>query len=64
VRRLGHRREGSGGLEGRITLQYAITRPGQNITLFTRTMTVEGPNDAPMPHAANARELESVAAAG
>jgi hypothetical protein len=79
VGRLGHRRDGTGGMEGRITVQYHFTRPGQNITLFTRTMTIEAPKDAPMPdgffrivnpanvdryHAAIARELDSVAAAG
>lgn len=79
VGRLGHRRDGIGGMEGRITVQYHFTRPGQDITLFTRTMTIEAPEDTPMPdsffrivnpanidryHAAIARELELVAAAG
>ncbi len=79
VGRLGHRRDGTGGMEGRITVQYNFTRPGQNITLFARTMTVEAPKDAPMPdgffrivnpanidryHAAIARELKSAAAVG
>ena len=69
---LGHDSAGEGGLEGRITVLYQFTRPGQDITLFTRTMTVEAYKDAPLPdgffrmvnsanidtyHAAVAREL-------
>lgn len=72
VGRLGHNRDGEGGMEGRITVQYHFTRPGQDITLFTRTMTVEAYKHAPLPdaffravnpahidayHAAIAREL-------
>lgn len=72
VGRLGHDREGNGGMEGRITVQYQFTRPGADITLFTRTMTIEAYKDAPLPdklfgivnpanidkyHAAVAREL-------
>ncbi len=72
VGRLGHDREGNGGMEGRITVEYHFTTPGPDITLFTRTMTIEAPKDAPMPdgffrivnlanidryHAAIAREL-------
>lgn len=49
VGRLGHDREGNGGMEGRITVQYHFTQPGQDITLFTRTMTIEAPKHAPMP---------------
>jgi hypothetical protein len=75
VGRLGHDREGNGGMEGRITVQYHFTTPGESITLFARTMTIEAPKDAPMPdgffrivnpanidryHAAIARELTSV----
>ncbi|WP_102143531.1 SRPBCC family protein [Mycobacterium hubeiense] len=74
VGRLGHDRAGNGGMEGRITVQYHFTQPGEGITLFTRTMTIEAPKHAPMPdgffrivnpanidryHAAIARELES-----
>jgi hypothetical protein len=74
VGRLGHDRDGNGGMDGRITVQYHFTRPGADITLFSRTMTIEAPKDAPMPdgffrivnpanidryHAAIARELES-----
>ena len=59
-------------MEGRISAQYRFTQPGEGITLFTRTMTVEAYKDAPMPdgffrmvnpanidayHAAIAREL-------
>jgi hypothetical protein len=70
--RLGHDRHGNGGLEGRISVQYHFTQPGENITLFTRTMTIEAYKHAPLPdalftqvnpanidayHAAVAREL-------
>lgn len=72
VGRLGHDRAGDGGMEGRITVQYHFTRPADDVTLFTRTMTVEAYKHAPMPdgffravnpakiddyHAAIAREL-------
>ena len=72
VGRLGHDAEGNGGKEGRITVQYQFTRPGNDITLFSRTMTIEAYKDAPLPdalfrvvnpanidayHAAVAREL-------
>ncbi|MCV7364251.1 polyketide cyclase [Mycolicibacterium neworleansense] len=72
VGRLGHDRDGNGGMEGRITVQYQFTRPGNDITLFSRTMTIEAYKDAPLPdalfrvvnpanidkyHAAVAREL-------
>jgi hypothetical protein len=73
VGRLGHDAEGSGGMDGRITVQYHFTRPGKDITLFTRTMTIEANKSAPLPdeffrtvnpanidryHAAIARELD------
>lgn len=69
---LGHDREGNSGMPGRISVQYHFTEPGQGVTLFTRTMTVEAYKDQPMPdgffrivnpanidsyHAAVAREL-------
>ncbi len=72
VGRLGHDRQGNGGMDGRITVEYRFTRPGAGVTLFARTMTVEAPMDSPMPdgffrivnpanidryHAAIAREL-------
>jgi hypothetical protein len=72
VGRLGRDSAGNGGFEGRITVQYHFTEPGQGITLFARTMTIEAYKDAPMPdgffrivnpahidayHAAIAREL-------
>lgn len=72
VGRLGHDRDGNGGMEGRITVVYRFTRPGGGVTLFTRTMTIEAYKDAPLPdrlftqlnpakidayHAAIAREL-------
>ena len=46
---IGHDRNGSGGVEGRITVQYRFLRPGRNITLFQRTMTVETYKESPMP---------------
>ncbi|MCK0177402.1 MULTISPECIES: SRPBCC family protein [Mycobacteriaceae] len=49
VGRLGHDREGNGGMEGRITVRYHLTRPGHDLTLFSRTMTIEAPKHAPMP---------------
>jgi hypothetical protein len=48
---LGHHRDGRGGMEGRITVQYQFTRPGEEITLFTRTMTIEAYKHAPLPDA-------------
>jgi len=53
-------------------VEYHFTAPGEGVTLFTRTMTIEAPKDSPMPdgffrivnpanidryHAAIAREL-------
>ena len=76
VGRLGHDADGNGGMPGRMTVQYHFTEPGQGITLFTRTMTIEAYKDSPLPdglfrivnpanidkyHAAIARELEAVA---
>ena len=78
VGNLGHDQAGGGGMPGRITVQYHFTQPGQNITLFTRTMTIEAYKDAPLPdelfrivnpanidryHAAIARELAAVSVA-
>ena len=75
VGRLGHDRSGNGGLEGRITVSYRFTRPGQDVTLFSRTMTIEAYKHAPLPnelflaanpanidayHAAVARELGEI----
>lgn len=34
VGRLGHDREGNGGMEGRITVQYHFTHPAPEVTLF------------------------------
>ncbi|WP_072805327.1 SRPBCC family protein [Rhodococcoides yunnanense] len=74
---LGHGSDGSGGFEGRMTVSYEFTRPGHDVTLFTRTMTIEAYRDAPFPdeffrvvnptkidayHAAIARELDKEAA--
>ena len=41
--------DGNGGMEGRITVAYQFTRPGQDITLFARTMTIEAYKHAPLP---------------
>ncbi|BBX47457.1 hypothetical protein GCM10009641_16550 [Mycobacterium cookii] len=72
---LGHDRDGNGGMAGRITVQYHLTRPGHDVTLFTRTMTIEAYQHAPLPdalfqqvnpakidayHAAIARELDAL----
>jgi hypothetical protein len=46
---IGHNADGSGGVEGRITVQYRFLRPGANITLFQRTMVVETYRESPMP---------------
>jgi hypothetical protein len=49
VGRLGHDQDGNGGLEGRMTISYHFTRPGGDITLFTRSMTIEAPKGMPLP---------------
>ena len=49
VGRLGHDSDGNGGMEGRMTIEYHFTHPGQDLTLFTRTMTIEAYKDSPMP---------------
>ena len=49
VGRLGHDAQGNGGLPGRITVTYRFTRPGQDVTLFTRTMAIEADKNAPLP---------------
>jgi hypothetical protein len=74
VGRLGHDRNGDGGMAGRITVQYHFSSPGDDSTLFRRTMTIEAYRDEPMPdrffrtvnpanidayHAAIARELSA-----
>ncbi|OBH40079.1 SRPBCC family protein [Mycobacterium mantenii] len=51
IGRLGHDRDGNGGMEGRITVSYHFTRPGQGVTLFSRTMTIEAYKHAPLPDA-------------
>jgi hypothetical protein len=72
VGKLGHDKEGQGGVDGRITVQYHFSQPAPDTTLFSRTMTVEAYRDTPLPdelftimspahidqyHAAVAREL-------
>lgn len=49
IGRLGHDRDGNGGLEGRITVAYRFTRPGQDVTLLSRAMTIEAFKHAPLP---------------
>lgn len=49
VGRLGHDSAGDGGMGGRMTIEYHFTQPGENVTLFTRSMTIEAYRDAPMP---------------
>lgn len=49
IGRLGHGRDGNGGMEGRITVSYHFTRPGEDVTLFSRTMTIEAYKHAPLP---------------
>jgi hypothetical protein len=34
---------------GRITVSYRFTRPGQDLTLFSRTMTIEAFKQSPLP---------------
>ncbi len=68
----GHDRDGSGGMRGRITVRYELTRPGGGMTLGNRTTTGEAFKESPLPdgcfrtvnpahidayHAAIAREL-------
>ena len=48
VGRLGHDSDGNGGLDGRMTIEYHFTQPGDGVTLFTRTMTIEAYKYAPM----------------
>jgi hypothetical protein len=51
--RLGHDRDDphglKSGLDGRITVQYRFSRPGQDITPFARTITIEARKDTPLP---------------
>ncbi|MGE2730536.1 SRPBCC family protein [Mycolicibacterium vaccae] len=49
VGNLGHDADGTGGMPGRITVRYKFTRPGQDVTLFSRTMTVEAYKESPLP---------------
>lgn len=79
VGRLGHDADGNGGREGRMTITYQFTEPGEGVTLFTRSMTIETYKHAPFPdgwfrtvnpahidsyHEAIARELDALAGAG
>jgi hypothetical protein len=47
VGRLGHDSAGEGGMAGRMTIEYHFTQPGEGVTLFTRSMTIEAYRDAP-----------------
>ncbi len=49
VGNLGHGRDGTGGRPGRITVQYEFSTPGQDVTVFRRTMTVEAYKESPLP---------------
>ena len=49
VGKLGHDPDGNGGMEGRFTIKYHFTQPGEGVTLFTRTMTIEAYKDSPLP---------------
>lgn len=49
VGNLSHDSEGNGGFEGRMTIAYHFSQPGEGVTLFTRTMTIEAYKDAPLP---------------
>ncbi|WP_304112676.1 SRPBCC family protein [Mycolicibacterium bacteremicum] len=75
VGRLGTDYAGVGGFEGRMTIEYHFSAPDPEVTLFTRTMTIEAYRDAPMSdgffrivnpahidayHAAVARELDAL----
>lgn len=72
VGRLSQDSSGDTGFDGRMTIEYHFSRPGADLTLFRRTMTIEAYRDAPMGdgffrianpahidayHAAVAREL-------
>lgn len=72
VGRLSADSAGEVGFDGRMTIEYHFSTPGPDLTLFTRTMTIEAYRDAPMSdgffrivnpshidayHAAVAREL-------
>src|SRR6202000_2246856 len=48
---LGHDRDGNGGWEQRIAVQDTFSRPGEDVTLCTRTMTIEAYKHAPLPDA-------------
>lgn len=45
---LSHDSDGNGGFAGRMTIAYQFTQPGKDVTLFTRTMTIEAYKDAPL----------------
>ena len=45
--RLGHAGDGSGGREGKITVEYRFLQPGCGDTLFQRTMTMDVVRESP-----------------
>lgn len=47
--RLGHERDGSGGVEGSIRIEYRFTRPGGGITLFQRSYVTESVKGSVLP---------------
>jgi hypothetical protein len=57
VGRLGHDRQGDGGMEDRITVAYRFSRPGRHITLFSRTMTIEAYKHARCPTRSSSRPI-------
>lgn len=49
VGRLGHDSKSEGGFEARITVQCQFLRLGNDVTVFSRTMTIEAYKDTPLP---------------
>lgn len=47
--RLGHEKDGSGGVEGNIRIEYRFSRPGGGITLFERTYITESVPGVALP---------------
>ncbi|KEQ97883.1 hypothetical protein AUEXF2481DRAFT_552426 [Aureobasidium subglaciale EXF-2481] len=49
VNRVGMLEDGSGGVDGMVTISYTFETPGQGVTLFTRNLTIELPKGVGMP---------------
>jgi hypothetical protein len=45
---LSHDSHGNGGFEGRMTISYQFTQPGEDVTLFNRSMTIESYRNTPL----------------